>query len=524
MSTRLVITLLFLVQVVTAHAQRSLDSVYFFQQDQQFAEALILSPTFRMSSDRESYGMVQLNQQFGRGSFRKAQQAYSDRMTNFVATGFNQLRRFHIGARFEFNNQFEDSLANSLRSNMNELAPYYAYANKSGEYQRQNYILNAALGFAVNEHIQPFVKLDYHRHWSAGTVDPRLSAQRFELRARPGVAFKIDNHTVGIYGLIGKADEQVSLVYKSLTFKESSLYPDRIYHMNYGYGSSVIRDSVARSKVDTYKGAGLEYAAIVDGWRVQAAVEYQWYHNTNQVNDKSSVKYSGPLGIFDLHSVHGQIAFYSPSQKSTQQMLTLNGGYQIGSDGNTRTTGSLDIVNYKVNTMDLAGSYRLLWGSDKATVKEIGLDLSHHTIRRQDLVQSVLLDAGNMELGLWASLYYTCASGNSIRLSAHPYLNLPTSTTLNYNPIAKSEFVKNVVFTDYYYYQARYWGAQFKGEYIGRFFGKNDLGFFAAVDYRKATDPTLRADLDPTFVPQGSRWQAQIGVRMYINEARATGK
>lgn len=524
MSTRLVITLLLLVQVVAAHAQRSLDSVYFFRQDQQFAEALILSPTFRMQSDRESYGMVQLNQQFGGGSFRKAQQAYSERMTNFVATGFNQLGRFQIGARFEFNNQFEDSLANSLRSNMNELAPYYAYANKSGEYQRQNYILNAALGYKVNAHIQPFLKLDYHRHWSAGTVDPRLSSQRFELRARPGVAFKIDNHAVGIYGLIGKADEQVSLVYKSLVFKESSLYPDRIYHMSYGYGSSVVRDSVARSKVDTYKGAGLEYAATTNGWRVQAVGEYQWYHNTNQVNDKSSVKYSGPLGIFDLHSVHGQIALYSPSNKSKQQMLTVNGGYQIGSDGNTRTTGSLDIVNYKVNTMDLAGSYRLLWGKDKATVKEIGLDLSHHTIRRQDLVQSVLLDAGNMELGLWASLYHTRSSGNSIRLSAHPYLNLPTSTTLNYNPIAKSEFVKNVVFTDYYYYQARYWGAQLKGEYIGRFFGKNDLGFFAAVDYRKATDPSLRADLDPTFVPQGSRWQAQVGVRMYINEARATGR
>ena len=522
MNTRSVITLLFLVQVVAAHAQRSLDSVYFFRQDQQFTEALILSPTFGMQSDRESYGMIQLNQRFGGGSFRKAQQAYSERMTNFVATGFNQLGRFHIGARFEFNNQFQDSLSNSLRSNMNELAPYYAYANKSGDYQRQNYILNAALGFALNEYVQPFLKLDYHRHWSAGTVDPRLSSQRFELRARPGVAVKLDNHAIGLYGLIGKADEQVNLVYKSLVFKQSSLYPDRIYHINYGYGSSVIRDSIARNKIDSYKGGGLEYASTWMGWNVQAAGEYQWYHNTNQVHDKSSLQYSGPLGIFDLHTLTGRIDVYSSLQKNRQHRLTLDGGYQTGSDGNKKTTGSLNIVNYKVNTLDLAGSYRMLWGKDRAVAKEIGVDLRHHAIRRQDLVQSVLLDVGNTEVALWGSLYVTRPSGHSIRLSAQPYLSMPTHTTLNYNPIAKSDFVKNVVFTDYYYHSMRYWGTQLKGEYMGRFFGKNDLGFFIALDYRKATSPTLRADLDPTFVPQGSRWEGQVGVRMYINEQRTT--
>ncbi|MFD2599003.1 DUF6850 family outer membrane beta-barrel protein [Sphingobacterium corticis] len=510
----LFVLLFFTIQ--TTFSQCSLDSVYWFNQIQQRTEALILAPTFRMQGEQNSYGILELNQQFGQGRFRQAQQAFSNRNTSFTAKGFNQLGRFHVGAVFTFNNQYEDSLANNLRSNLNDLATFYPYANQSGRYQRQNYKLNAALAFQATDHVKPFIKLDYLYHWSAGTVDPRLKATRFELRAKPGVAFTYGAHQLGVYGIIGKGDEQVSLSYKNDVFSNSMLYPDRIYHMSYGYGSSVIRDFSNNYKYDSYLGGGLEYASMFRDWKMQANAEWQRYHNTNQITSKGSAYYTGIVGEFELQSWKANLALFGPSNKSTQQSFSLDALYQSGFDGNIRTTGSLDIVNYKVNTLDLLGRYDLLWDKDKPFSKEIGLDVKYASSSRQDLVQSVDFNIADVDIGAHFRAYVQQRSGNRMKFAVLPYFRLPTETSLTYNTYSKSEFVRNVIFTDYYYNAARYVGSQFQAEYIGQFFGKNHLGFYANFDYRRASNPELRPDFDPTFVPNGNRWETNVGIRMYI--------
>lgn len=507
----------FVFQAVLSYSQKAMDSIYVFKQDQRLAESMILSPTNRLLWDGDSYGILQLEYDMDRGDFRKAQQAYDHKRTSFIAKGFNVLGKFHIGARFEFNNTNEDSLANGLRNDLEELATFYPYANKSGNYQRQNYILNAALGYDLTTKITAFLKLDYQRHWSAGTVDPRLRSDRFVLKARPGVSYHFSKGSVGLYGLIGKADEKLSLTYKNRVFKESLLYPDRMYHMNYGYGSSAIKDSSNNNKEDSYKGLGIEYATKIRDWKVQFSGEYELYHNTNQVHPKTSIYYVGPLAIYDEQRITGDLSLYRNVSHGKQHSVYASAQNRKGTDGNILTTGSLDIVNYRVDAWDLTGLYSFLWGKDAKVAKEISAEFFYNSLVRKDFLQSVTLDAANILLSVSGNWYVRPGDGKSIKIRINPYLNLPNRTDLKYSEVSKSEFLKNVVFTDYYYYKTRYWGAKFGGEYGGQFFGKNNFAFYVSLDYKKAIPLDLRTDLDPTFVPAGNRISTQLGIRMYLN-------
>lgn len=506
--------------VVLAYAQDSIGMNYFYSQDQRYAETLVLSPVNSRESNISDYGILQLQHEVDRGGFRRAQQAFEKQSTSFAAVGFNTLGRFRIGARFAFNMIEEDSLANGQRNDLDDLISFYPYANKSGHYRRQNYRMNGSLSYAVTDYIFPFIKLAYHKHQSAGTVDPRLMANRFVFKVMPGVATAWGKHVVGAYAILGKADETVSLKYKSATFKESLLYPDRIYYMNYGYGSSKLKDSSTNYRYDTYRGGGVEYASQLRNWKLQVAGEYEWYHNTNQVQSKANTRYNGPLATFDLSTLSVSVSAFRQTKDGKQQSGTAEFMSSNGQDGNVLTTGRLDIVNYRVKTRHMQLTYAFLWDKQRVFSKEVGLAVYNSKMRRMDLLQSVLLDVTDAKAMVWFHAYLKRGTDRWIRLGASSYYSVPHDGKLTFNVLSVNEFIRNVVLTDYHYYQSKFFGTALEGEYMGRWFGRNDIGLYLTMDYRQADVPDLRQMYEqvPTFIPTAHRFAMKLGVRMYLNE------
>lgn len=498
-------------------AQQGVDSAYFFYQDRQAAESYVLSPVNGKVQSRESYGLLKLNHDISSGGFRRAQQAYKRSETSFEAIGFNRLGKFHLGGYFTFNMIEDDSLASSLRNDLEDLSAFYAYANKSSHYKRQNYTVDATLSYQLSKVLMPFLRVHYQKHWSAGTVDPRLTADRFTLKVKPGVAAKLGNHIVGAYALLGKADEKISLGYKNLNYQNSTSYLDRIHYMNYGYGSVVIKDTASVFKYDSYKGGGINYASTMKGWQLQLAGEYVLLHNTNQTSERGTRYDIGPTGVFDLSTLTFSLSAYGPVRNGTQQSFFAKAISNSGQDGNLKTSGSLTLVNYRVATQATEFSYFFLWHKQRALTKELGLNVSYSSILRRDLLQSATLDAANTQITAFINAYLKGKNGGDMKFSAQPYYSVPKRTAYSYNPLSEKSFIQNIALVDYYYYASKYWGAKIDGEYIGRFFGKNDLGFFASIDYRKSSVPSLMEGVPPAFVPQGKRVDARIGVRLYLN-------
>ncbi|RZJ78034.1 MAG: hypothetical protein EOO47_15075 [Flavobacterium sp.] len=501
---------------VLALAQSGKDSVYIYNQDQKMIENILFSPTFSNHNTLQSFGILQLDYKRETGGLRRAQEAYNISLPKFVAKGYNVLGKFRIAGSLEFNNSTEDSLANGQKNNLEDFTTFYPYANKSGRYKRQNYIVKTSLSYsALKGRLTPFVNLDYQKHQSSGTVDPRLSSNRFIFKAKPGINFSLRKHDLGIYGIIGKADEQVSLGYKNDVYKTSLLFPDRIHYMNYGYGNSVIKDTSSVYKYDNYKGFGIQYATSIQKWKIQASGEYQHFLNKNY-NVAKTVQNFHTIAEFNLNTITSSVLLSKKSRTNDQQ-IAIDLNYNDGYDGNLKTSGSLNRVNYRVNSLFINGSYNLLWNKDKKTAKEIGFDFAYNQNEKQDLGQVVGLAYEQFQVGVNGRLYHHFDKESIFKFSVAPYYIVPLNTTLKYNPNSLTEFVRNVVFTDYYYYNSKILGSNFNVEYISSKLIKNQqFGLYFHLDYRNQLQSILRPDLNPTFVPNASRTTYRFGVNMYL--------
>jgi|GEM_PF-665543 len=502
---------------ILANAQSGKDSVYFFSQNQNLIDNILFSPTFSNANPLKSYGFLQLDFKRENGGFRRAQEAYSINMPKFLAKGFNILGKFRIAGSIEFNNSSEDSLANGQKNNLEDFTTFYPYANKSGLYKRQNYIAKTSLSYStLNNHIVPFINLDYQKHQSSGTVDPRLSSNRFILKVKPGVNLNLNRHSLGLYALVGKADEQVSLGYKNDVYKTSLLYPDRIHYMQYGYGSSVIKDTSNVYKYDDYKGFGIQYATKFKDWNIHFATEYQLLINKNYTQNKTAPNFA-TVATFNLNTINGSLLLSKNNSINTDQQISLSFTYNEGYDGNLKTSGSLNRVNYRVNALNVSSGYRLLWDKNKNNAKELGLNLSYTQNDKLDLNQAAGLSYEQLKIDLSGTLYHLIDEQSKFKISLKPYFIAPINTTLKYNTNSITEFIRNVAFTDYYYFNSSVLGGEFSTEYLTSKLIKNQqFGLYCQFDLRKMLKQDMRNDLNPTFVPNGFRSVFHFGINMYL--------
>lgn len=515
--TRYSLIFFLLIISVLAKAQYAYDSVYFYQQDRQYLENTLFSPSISSTADLSSYGFLTLQWHHQQGGLRRAQEAFTINLPSFVAKGYKKIGKYSVSGSFEFNKSFEDSLANGQKNNLEDFTTFYPYANKSGIYERQNYIINTTLSREIlTNKVSAFIGMDYHKHWSTSSVDPRLNANRFIVKFKPGFSFSFGKHQLGVFGLLGKADEQVSISYKNSDFKTSLLYPDRIHYMQYGYGSSVIKDSSSVYKYDNYKGLGLEYALDNKQIDIQFKASYETLLNKNYNKSRSTPGFA-TVAIFRLNTLKSALLLRKHSSSTHNYLLHIDAEYNFGYDGNLKTSGSLNRVNYKVNALKLNSSFLYLWDKKQATSKEIGLKLAYNQQQKEDLGQSDALNYQTLQLNIETRLYHQFDENQNIKFGLSPYYLLPLATQLKYNTNSTTEFIRNVVFTDYYYYQSKSLGMLLSTEFSTKKMIKNQhVGLFFNLDYRKKLKQDLRTDLNPSFIPNKYRWATQIGINMYL--------
>jgi len=362
----------------------------------------------------------------------------------------------------------------------------------------------------------PYFNLDYQKHWTAGTVDPRVKSDRFIVKVKPGIAMRYKAQELAVYGSIGKADETLTIQYINDQYGNTSLYPDRIAHVNYGYGYSITKDSMRNTKYDTYKGYGLQYNGSINRLSIRAGYDYQHYHNTNQYFSKSTAEYRGPRAIFNLYSYTANVDLLWRQNADIQHMFSGRYKNSNGYDGSLPASGSLSIVNYRVDETDLGLNYSILLDKSKRFAKEFGVSYGQYTLHQRDLAQVVDLNVAEQRVRAFTNMVLRGHAGETYKLGAGAYMLLPGTHSFDYSALAINGFVRNVANIDYYYYQLQKIGFTLNAEYITGGLGVQRMGFFGSVDYRTAGNGEAVLPLTPDFVPGGTRVTVQLGVRMYL--------
>lgn len=502
---------------ISFNTQASLDSTILVSLiDKQILDQNLLSPTFSQSEKLESYGKVDLKYSISTGDLRKAQQSYTYKSPEFFTEGYAKLDRFRIAARFSFNKIFEDSLAFGQRNNLDDLTAVYAYAAKSMSYERQNYSANTSFRFDFHPFFSASLNLDYLKHWSVGQADPRLKSDVFQLKLSPGIIYNSENHSLGLQGVYGRGDEQFSLQYKNREYQTSLLYPDRIHYINYGYGSSVIKDSSTIEKYENIVGAKLHYELRnkKNSWRIFGEYEKGEIESFNQ--KRSSNQNQGPIAILYSHEYMMGLTFHQ-KEDFHENYAFIDVYSRNVYDGNLKTSGNLGIVNYEASVLSATMGYYFKSLLNAKQSWELGGKLGYHSEERIDRSSSVFFNSQSI-ISEIPFQYSTSQKEMDWILGINLRWKLPIQQEIEYSSYSLSEFVKQVVFTDYYYEKLNQYALKFHVENIRWGFNQNKqkLGIFTDIEYLTSNSVEEENLMLQTRKFSGNRFNFQIGLRLHL--------
>ena len=462
------------------------------------------------------YGRVGLNYNSSTGNYRRAQEAYTKNNVTFFAEGINRINRVAISGNFTFDKSFEDSLANSLRSDLDPLSPFYHYASKANKFERQNYIANVTVSYdLLPGKLMPFVNVNYRTHWTTASVDPRPEVKAFVLKYNPGLSYRTKSGSIfSVMGIFGRSDESTNISYKNINFQESLLFPERIQYLNFGYGYFSIQDTSRIKRHTDHIGAELTFKKKLGTWDLLSYLRTERSYVENTHGTRSRKEYF-VRAKFILNEYSGRLLFTKTGNTHDQQ-LDIEAQMADGYDGHSNFSADLSKVNYEVSQSSLRMAYSLIFNKQKQTKQELGITVLYNDERRADAAQSTELDAKQLSITALYRSYFAYGKNNMLIAKAAPFYIFPLETFIAVNPNSVNAFTRNVVYTDYYYFGSKLAGATAGLSWVSNnLLKKNILEFSADLQYtHKLNDPPVT--YSPGFMPDKYRMHANIGVKLFF--------
>lgn len=498
---------------VLAKSQVWRDSLFLNPQASRVLEISLLRQGLGDSAIR-SYGRVDLDYQRSEGAYRRAQEGFSKNRVAFYTAGARKLGRIGISGDFVFDKVYEDSLSSAIRSDQTLLSPFYYYAAKAGNYERQNYKANVTLSYDLIPGILiPFVQLNYGTHWSTGSVDPRLDSKRFLLKYNPGLTYRMKGGTaVSIMALKGSARENAGIAFKNDRFATSLTYPERIHYLSFGYGYLSIRDTSSLLKKTAYQGGELTFKKRIGSWNLLSFLRYE-RAKEESTHDLKSQKSYRIRAKFENNQYSGRFLFTKIGLGRDQQ-LDVRFSTLTGQDGHIDFSPTLSRVNYEVaqNTVDL--SYSLIFNKRKRNQQELGFGVSYYEENRSDAAQSTRLDARILRLNPLFRSYIASSLSGMLVVKVAPFYSWPLQTALSVNPNSVNAFTRNVVYPDYYYFSSKVAGAQAGLSFLSKGLLKSNILEFSLDAEYSSRLSTAAESYPASFVPGKSRLQTMVGVKL----------
>ncbi|PST83195.1 hypothetical protein C7T94_11390 [Pedobacter yulinensis] len=383
-----------------------------------------------------------------RGSFRKAQQPFMDQQARLGIEGINTFKRFRTWGRIKLTRNYQDSLAWSAKGTEDVEQPYYYGSIKPGPFQRTAYSLSGMLLYAlVPGKLNIGSGIDYDFKTSTRSVDPRPEVNAFSLKLRPQVTYQHASHTWYAGGIWGYGDEQNILTFKSIQYRLSPAFPDRINYLIQGYGLIAIRqgNQEFHRRVRVYGGeAGYVYAG--NRLEIMSSVRYEKRGETNMIRLERSTA-TADIGRFNTARLDVQGLFTYHNDKSTQQ-LELTASNTAASDFNVTKGGT----NYYYDQTSAAAAYTLRFDKGATSFKpDFGISLAYSTTAHEDIISAHQVSFTRFEPGIRAGFLNRFSSGDQVRVDAGGRFSWSSDNRLSVPASQETVFSRGVIYPDFAY-------------------------------------------------------------------------
>jgi|GEM_PF-1082477 len=496
-----------------AQTGRVADSLYFYGQENRQLIFTQSNATLLQATPFRKAAIARLSWDKESGSFRRSQQAQEGNTIAFYTEGFEQLGRFRLAGKFRFDRVREDSLGWNLQGLEEEGQPYYFFAAKAGEYERQNYKADAIISYELMKNkVYLSTGVDYLYHWTTRSVDPRPDAKTYRFLLHPELSVRLGSHLIGAQATWGRGRESnVKPAYKNSNYAGNLTYVDRNLNLSLGYGHFARTADHGLFLYNYYSGAGIHYAGSWNGLSIQFRSKYLFTEQENTFYDwgrEKSVLYSfvqNDRAEADLLITKASVANRQQLKISGTSIKTLNWSSEFNGTN----------YQYLRSTVDVGYWYRL---DGKRKLKpEFGLGINWTDVTREDVVVSHYLQYSILRPAVFANIYYDQKQGR-FGAGLEAAYNKSLQASLSVPPTQVGYFTKGIAIPDYLYYGSSYWQAKLNLQYqTSKLLQRMSTGWKVMVDWsRQAEAVTGELPGETFFKPAGNRLQYGISMLLYL--------
>ncbi|RQO74088.1 hypothetical protein DBR43_01390 [Pedobacter sp. KBW06] len=509
MRAQLLIILSLLSADLFSQETKSADSVFFYEQRQRHLEFSKQNATLLLKNTENQIGKVSLIYDYTSGNLKNAQMPASNSNIQFSSDGIRKLGRLKLYGDFTYSRIKDHGLGNSLRGEEIDDQPFYYFAEKESEVQRQKYHANGIISYElIRDKIYLSSGFNYIYYLADRSIDPRISLNWFDFIAKPELTWINKHFHLGLSGLWGYGVENTALKYKNKDYSNGVAYPDRITYLNYGYGyTRKMYDNFSRRK--QYKGLGIHLATTLDSWNTLLNLDYKVSEDANGRSLESSLK-NQVFSTYQSDQLEGQLLLTKQRGHQLQQIeaaySTLIGEDYLEALAAKNYTAKSQMAYLSFSNMKSKGNHSFEWG----------LHARYRSAFKKDAVTSHLFEYSYLQPGLKAGYYQ--ANPGKYRFSAivSPSLILPLQTIANVASTQVTEFTTTITYPDYAFRKITSGRLDLKLQYINQTLSKDfRTGITLNAGFSKALDKP-EIEYPSNFLPGEQRFSMNLSLNLYF--------
>jgi len=201
---------------------------------------------------------------------------------------------------------------------------------------------------------------------------------------------------------------------------------------------------------------------------------------------------------------------------NSDYQLDISASFTSGYDGNFRFSSDLSKINYEASQDAVHISYNIFFDKKKRRPKDITIGVDYYNETREDMAQSTMLSAKQLEISALFRSYIPIDQHSMINATIKPFYSFPLQTLITTNPNSVTAFTRNVVYTDYCYFNSKLAGANVGLSWLSNnLLKKNLLEFSLDVQYMtKLNTPVVTYEAG--FVPDKYRLYTNAGIKLFF--------
>ncbi|MCD2422058.1 hypothetical protein LQ567_04745 [Niabella pedocola] len=502
---------LFLYAIATAVAQDTISPAVSatrnFENDYRVYSS---NPVTQPFIDSARYLNLALGYQNKRGDNRTAQEASRATGFSFRTDGSRRLKKYIVSGSFEYANRNSDSVAYTFRTDLSNTAPYYLYAARKGNWKSIDYALNGTVSrLLLNDKLVIGSNIDYVTTDSWRSNDPRPEYFSYKMNINTAVLYRLlKKHQVGLQAGLIKGSEDTRVGYQNEDYRNSNQAPEYVTWLQEGYGAqnskSFILDltgnSIGSKWMGLYQGSFTFGGLLVTTSRTKT--NSRFYSRAVQ----STVGVTEPVyGSYYEDFWDAAVLWRYTSAKNIWKVWA-NYKNHFGHDYNNVYGGNNYIYFYESLNISPLLEHR----ENNVPKYELGGSMDLNYLSRANGTNALRASYQYLNFSAYGGYFWYVSKKAFLKTSVGLGVYIPESAALT-EVSQVTDFIENVVYRDYYYYNARATSASFDIKYTFPF--KKTYPFVQFNMYYRNID-VKPGSVATMSLPGNNRlcWQFTIGM------------